>query len=52
MPTRRDNRPEMNLAAFSGLVHGDRIDTVHIQPGKPRQNAHVESLDGWLRINS
>jgi len=26
-----------------------RIDAIHIQPGKPTQNPHVESLHGRLR---
>jgi putative transposase len=49
MPTARDNGPEFRgraLAAWSA-ERGVRLE--FIQPGKPVQNAYVESCNGRLR---
>jgi transposase InsO family protein len=35
--------------AFSGVVHREGIELVHIQMGKPQQNGYVESFNGRLR---
>jgi putative transposase len=54
---RCDNGPELTSSHFLALVHGTRwcmergIDLVHIQPGRPMQNGHVESFAGKLRTN-
>jgi len=46
---RCDNGPELTSRHFLawGLDRG--IDVVHIEPGKPVQNAHIESFQGRLR---
>jgi putative transposase len=46
---RSDNGPELTCRHFLAWCIERRIDTVHIQPGKPTQNAHVESFHGRLR---
>jgi len=46
---RCDNGPEMTSRHFLAWCIERRIDMVHIQPGKPTQNAHVESFNGRLR---
>jgi len=48
---RCDNGPEYISAALStwALKHGIRIE--HIQPGKPQQNAYVESYDRTVRYD-
>jgi len=46
---RSDNGPEMSSRHFLAWCIEKRIDAIHIQPGKPTQNAHVESFHGRLR---
>ena len=35
--------------ALSGWCEERKIQLIHIQPGKPMQNGHVESFNGRLR---
>ena len=46
---RSDNGPELTSRHFLAWCVERRIDMVHIQPGKPTQNPHVESFHGRLR---
>jgi len=46
---RCDNGPELTSRHFLAWCVEQRIELVHIQPGKPTQNAHVESFNGRLR---
>jgi putative transposase len=46
---RSDNGPEVSSRHFLAWCIERRIDAVHIQPGKPTQNAYVESFHGRLR---
>lgn len=46
---RSDNGPEVSSRHFLAWCIENRIDAVHIQPGKPTQNAHIESFNGRLR---
>ncbi len=46
---RCDNGPELTSRHFVAWCVERKIELVHIQPGKPTQNAHVESFHGRLR---
>jgi len=46
---RCDNGPELTSRHFLAWALERGIDLVHIQPGKPTQNAYVESFNGKLR---
>jgi putative transposase len=46
---RCDNGPELTSRHFLAWAIENRIELVHIQPGKPTQNAYVESFHGRLR---
>ena len=46
---RCDNGPEITSRHFLAWAIDRRIDVVHIQPGKPVENAYVESFHGRLR---
>ena len=46
---RSDNGSEMTSRHYLAWCIERRIDAIHIQPGKPTQNAHVESFHGRLR---
>ena len=46
---RCDNGPELTSRHFLAWAVERQIELVHIQPGKPTQNAHVESFHGRLR---
>jgi len=46
---RCDNGPELTSRHFLAWAIKWKIDLVHIQPGKPTQNAGVESFNGKLR---
>lgn len=46
---RSDNGPEVSSRHFLAWCVERRIDAVHIQPGKPTQNPHVESFHGRFR---
>jgi putative transposase len=46
---RCDNGPELTSRHFLAWCIERRIELVHIQPGKPTQNAYVESFHGRLR---
>lgn len=46
---RCDNGPEFTSRHFVGWCAEQKIQLVHIQPGKPMQNGHVESFNGRLR---
>jgi putative transposase len=49
MAIRSDNGPEMSSRHYLAWCLEHKIDAVHIQPGKPTQNAYVESFHGRLR---
>jgi putative transposase len=46
---RCDNGPELTSRCFLGWCEERKINLLHIQPGKPMQNGHVESFNGRLR---
>ena len=46
---RSDNGPEFTSRYFLAWCLERKIEVVHIEPGKPVQNAHVESFHGKLR---
>jgi len=46
---RTDNGPEFTSRYFLAWCLERKIELVHIEPGKPVQNAHVESFHGKLR---
>jgi putative transposase len=46
---RCDNGPELTSRHFLAWCVERQIELVHIQPGKPTQNARVESFNGRLR---
>jgi putative transposase len=46
---RCDNGPELTSRHFLAWCIDRKIELVHIQPGKPTQNARVESFHGRLR---
>jgi len=46
---RCDNGPELTSRHFLAWCVERQIELVHIQPGKPTQNAQVESFHGRLR---
>lgn len=46
---RCDNRPELTSRHFLARCIERGIELVHIEPGHPVQNAHVESFHGKLR---
>lgn len=46
---RSDNGPEFTSRHFLAWCAEKKIEAVHIEPGKPVQNAHVESFHGKLR---
>ena len=46
---RCDNGPEFTSRHFLAWGMEEKIEVVHIQPGKPTQNARVESFHGRLR---
>ena len=44
-----DHGPELTSRRFLAWCIENRIELVHIQPGKPTQNGHIESFHGKLR---
>jgi putative transposase len=46
---RSDNGPEFTSRRLIGWAEEFKIGLVHIQPGRPMQNGHVESFHGRLR---
>ena len=46
---RCDNGPEFTSRQFLAWAMERKIEVVHIEPGRPVQNAHVESFHGKLR---
>jgi putative transposase len=46
---RCDNGPELTSRHFLAWCLEQKIELLHIQPGKPTQNARVESFNGRLR---
>jgi len=44
-----DNGPEFNGLAMLGWAQGHGLDWPYIDPGKPQQNAFIESFNGRLR---
>jgi putative transposase len=46
---RSDNGPEFTSRAYLAWSLDRRIELLHIRPGKPIENAHVESFNGRLR---
>lgn len=46
---RCDNGPELTSRHFLAWCIEHHVDLVHIQPGRPMQNGHIESFTGKLR---
>lgn len=46
---RSDNGPDLTSRHFLAWSIESKVDLIHIQPGRPIQNAHVESFHGRLR---
>jgi putative transposase len=46
---RCDNGPELTSRHFLAWSVERQIELLHIQPGRPTQNAHIESFQGRLR---
>lgn len=46
---RSDNGPELTSRCYLAWGIENKIELVHIQPGKPMQNGHIESFNGRLR---
>jgi putative transposase len=46
---RCDNGPELTSRHFLSWCEERKIQLIHIQPGRPMQNGHVESFNGRLR---
>jgi putative transposase len=46
---RCDNGPEFTSRHFVAGCAEQKIQLIHIQPGKPMQNGHVESFNGKMR---
>ena len=46
---RSDNGPEFCSRRMLGWAEDRKVAIVHIQPGRPMQNGHVESFHGRLR---
>jgi putative transposase len=46
---RCDNGPELTSRHFLSWCEERKIQLIHIQPGKPMQNGHIESFNGRLR---
>jgi putative transposase len=46
---RTDNGPEFTSRRMLGWAEDWKVGLVHIQPGRPMQNGHVESFHGRLR---
>ncbi len=46
---RCDNGPELTSRHFVAWCIERKIELIHIQPGRPMQNGHVESFHGRLR---
>jgi putative transposase len=46
---RSDNGPEFTSRRILGWAEERKVELVHIQPGRPMQNGHVESFHGRLR---
>ena len=46
---RSDNGPELTSRHYLSWCVAHHAGTIHIQPGKPTQNGHVESFHGRLR---
>jgi putative transposase len=46
---RSDNGPEFTSRRMIGWAEDWKVGLMHIQPGKPMQNGHVESFHGRLR---
>ena len=46
---RCDNGPEFTSRHFLAWCGQNKVELVHIQPGKPMQNGHVESFNGRFR---
>ncbi len=46
---RSDNGPEFTSRAYLSWAIGREIELVHIRPGKPIENAYMESFNGRLR---
>ena len=46
---RCDNGPELTSRHFLAWAIENKIDILHIRPGKPTENAYVESFHGRLR---
>ena len=46
---RCDNGPVLTSRHILGWCEEKKINLVHIQPGKPMQNGHVESFNGRFR---